>query len=387
MDIRIIHVTTVPMTLELFFRGQIRYMRERGFHVQAVSAPGEELARVAQRDHIPVHAVPMSRRISPLGDLKALFKLFALFRKERPHIVHASTGKAGPLGILAATLARTPVKVYTLRGVMMDRGSGLTRFLFRCMERITCHLATRVLAVSDSVADFMVCEGICPPKKIKVLADGSSNGVDALGRFNPDNLRPDERCRLKSKLGIQEDAYVIGYVGRIVTGKGINEMVEAWGRIRQSLPNTYLIVVGPVEPQDPVPLHVLDALVADDRVITVPYAANGEMPYYYDLMDVVAFPSYSEGFPNVPLEAAAMRVPVVATRVTGCVDAVVDGETGVLAPPRDSRALESALVKYLQDDGLRRTHGTAARERVLQKYRPELIWKALYEEYVDLFES
>jgi glycosyltransferase involved in cell wall biosynthesis len=384
---KIIHVTTVPMTLEFFFRGQIKYIGERGFCVEAVSSPGEELDRVARRDHIPVHAIPMSRSISPLGDLGALFKLWALFRRTRPQIVHASTGKAGPLGILAATLARVPVKVYTLRGVMMDRGSGVTRDLFKLMERMTCHFADRVLAVSNSVADLMVREKICPPEKIRVLAHGSSNGVDALGRFNPDNILPHEAAQLKSRLGIPEDAHVIGYVGRIVTGKGINEMVAAWERIRTVVPKAYLIVVGPVEPQDPVPKHVLDALVADPRVVMVDYAPNEEMPYYYDLMDAVAFPTYSEGFPNVPLEAAAMRVPVVATRATGCVDAVADGETGTLVPIRDDHALEKALLKYLTDQQLRRAHGTAARERVLREYRPELIWEALYEEYMNLLRA
>jgi len=387
METRIIHVTTVPMTLEFFFKGQIQYMIQRGFHVEAVSSPGEELTRVAQRDGIPVHAIAMSRIISPLGDLAALFRLWSLFRRTKPQIVHASTGKAGPLGILAATIARVPVTVYTLRGVMMDRGSGPIRTLFRMMERMTCRLANRVLAVSDSVATLMVTEGICPPEKIKVLANGSSNGVDAQVRFNPDNILPDERIRLKDHLGIPQNGCVIGYVGRIVTGKGINEMVAAWQRIRALRPNAYLLVVGPVEPQDPVPHHVLETLAADSRVVMIDYVRNEEMPYYYDLMDVVAFPTYSEGFPNVPLEAAAMRVPVVATRVTGCVDAVADGETGTLVPPRDDRALEGALLRYLSAQDLCRTHGAAARERVLRGFRPELVWEALHKEYADLLNS
>jgi glycosyltransferase involved in cell wall biosynthesis len=387
MQIRIVHITTVPMTLEFFFRGQIAYMKQKGFHVEAVSSPGEELERVALRDEIPVHAIPMSRSVSPFSDAVALLRLWALLRKIRPHIAHASTGKAGPLGILAATAARVPVKVYTLRGIMMDRATGPTRWLFKLMERMTCSLASQVLAVSDSVASLMVNEGICPRRKIKILANGSSNGVDGEGRFNPEALDPEARARLRTLLSIPANSVVIGYVGRIVAGKGINEMVAAWKRLRAAIPNVYLILVGPVEPQDPAPKDDLAALSADGRVIMVPYAPNEEMPYYYDLMDVVAFPSYSEGFPNVPLEAAAMGTPVVATRVTGCVDAIVDGETGILVPPRNDSALEQALLEYLRNEDLRKRHGAAARARVLKDFRPELVWEALYGEYVRLLGS
>ncbi len=379
--VRLVHVVTVPMTLEFLLRGQIGYMKDRGMEVIAVSSPGPGLDRVAARDAIPVYPIPMARGMSPLSDFVALMRLFRLFSSIRPTIVNASTGKAGPLAIFAARLARVPITVYSLRGLMVDRRDGPAKQILRIIERTSCRLADRVLAVSDSVRDFMVGEGLCPREKLVVPAKGSSNGVDASQRFNPARVDPAAAARFRSSHGIPDDRPVIGFVGRVVAGKGVAELAQAWKSLRNRYENAHLFIAGPVELQDPVPNEVLTGLRNDARLTMTEFVPNDEMPLLYAISDVVVLPSYSEGFPNVPLEAAAMSVPVVATTVTGCEDAVVDGVTGTLVPPRDAEALARAIGTYLDHPALGAQHGRAGRERALRDYLPEHVWESVYREY------
>lgn len=385
---RLVHVVTVPMTLEFFLRGQITYLKERGFEVIAVSSPGQALERVRERDGIAVYPVAMTRHISPLSDLASLIRLILLFRKLRPTIVHASTGKAGPLAMLAATLARVPVRIYGLRGIMVDRRTGLAGLVLRAMEHVSCRLADRVIAVSRSVADVIISGGYCDPDKLTVPAHGSSNGVDATGRFDPRLLPPQSRVDLRARYSIPSEAFVIGFIGRVVAGKGVRELEEAWSLLSITHTRVFLIIVGEAEAQDPVPEEVLQRLRNDQRVVWIDYVPNEEMPLLYSAMDLVVLPSYSEGLPNVPLEAAAMELPVVATRVTGCVDAVLDGVTGTLVPPRNGRALAEAINRYVEDGrDLQRRHGTAARIRVLREFKQESIWEAICREYLGVLEK
>ncbi len=381
MSVKLVQVTTVPMTIEYFLRGQIGYMKEKGFEVIAVSSPGEALDRVAAREGIEVVAIPMERGVSVRSDLKALVDLFRLFRRIRPGIVHASTGKAGPLGIVAAFLARVPIKVYGLRGLMVDRRAGFAQLKVKILEWVTCLCADRVLAVSRSIADYMIREGLCPAGKIAVPADGSSNGVDAINRFNPRKINSAQAQAFRAKYGIPRKGLLIGFVGRLVAGKGIAELAQAWAEVRKKHQDVILFLAGSPESQDPVPESVLRALGTDKRVIMAASVSNDEMPHFYSSVDLVVLPTYSEGLPNVLLEAGAMEVPVVATTVTGCLDAVLDGVTGILVPPRDAATLARAIERYLKDPELRALHGRAARIRVMEQFSPERIWEALHDEY------
>jgi glycosyltransferase involved in cell wall biosynthesis len=381
------HVATIPMTLEILMDGQIRFMKERGFEVIAVSSPGDGLSRLAARDGVKVYAVPMARGIAPIADLKALFRLWRLMIRLRPDIVHASTGKAGPLATLAATLARVPVKIYLLRGLMMDRRDGLAKRLLASIEWATCRAADRVLAVSRSVADVVIRQGLCPAEKIAVPGKGGSNGVDAEGRFNRDRLDPRARAAFRGQYDIPLDAVVICYVGRVVAGKGVAELAAAWQTIRELRRDAFLVIAGPSEAQDPVPEHALGLLENDKRVVMTGYVPHELLPNLYAAADIVVLPSYSEGLPNVPLEAGAMELPVVATSVTGCVDAVVHGATGTLVPVKDPVELARAIGTYIDSPELRSMHGKAGRDRALMDFRPAPIWEAVYEEYERLLRN
>lgn len=369
----VVHVTTIPATL-YFLRGQPAYLRERGHHVTAVASPDVMLDRFGTEESVQTHAVPMTRAISPFRDLLSLSRLIRLFGRIHPDVVHAHTPKAGLLAMIAAAMTRVPLRVYHVHGLPLSTATGVKRALLSITERVACRLAHRVLCVSASVREQLVREGLCPADRVTVPRAGSIGGVDSTDRFQPARWR-DEGRDLRNRLGIPASAPVLGFIGRVVREKGVDELAAAWALVEERVPGAHLIVVGPLEPHDPPSPEALHRLQADPRVHMV--GTDWETPPYYAAMDVLTLPSYREGYPVVVLEASAMSVPVVATAVQGCVDAVVDGVSGTLVPPRDVEALAQAIERYMNNADLRSLHGEQARARVVADYRPEDLWAVL----------
>lgn len=382
--IKLLHITTVPDSL-YFLANQVGYMKTRGFEVQALSSPGELLDKFAAQEDITVHAIEMPRRITPIQDIRSIFRLWQCIGQIQPQIVHSHTPKGGLLGMIAAWIARVPVRVYHIHGLPLMTAKGYKRLLLRWSEKLSCLLANQVFCVSHSIREVVVSEGLCPTAKVKVLLRGSINGVDAINRFNQANVGETNRQELCNQYDIPPDALVVGFVGRIVRDKGMAELVSAWKTLCKEFPKLHLLMVGDFEPQDPVPPEAEHSLKNDSRIHITGMAWN--TPQLYAAMDVLVLPTYREGFPVVPLEAAAMQLPIVATRIPGCIDAVQDGVTGTLIPPRNVEALVEAIRAYLQNPELRLQHGQAGRDRVLRDFRQEAIWEVLYQEYVKLLQT
>ena len=375
---KVIHVTTVPETLS-FLRGQAGHFQSRGWEVAVVSSPGPALDAFARRESVPARGVEMARSITPFADLVSIARLWKIFRELRPDVVHGHTPKGGLLAMIAAFLAGVPRRIYTVHGLPLETATGAHRFLLGWTERVSCGLAHVVHAVSDSLAARVLSERLCDSTKLRVLGRGTINGVDAARVFNPSPATIRAGDELRSFLRIPPRAPVVGFVGRLVRDKGVGDLVSAWNSLKGEFPRLHLLVAGVFEPRDPVPADVRMTLESDPRIHLAGQVEN--MPAVYSASDVIALPTRREGFPQVPLEAAAMERPVAATRVTGCVDAVEDGRTGTLAPAGDSEALAAALRAYLLDPGLSRRHGQAGRQRVLRDFRPERLWEELEREY------
>ena len=388
---RLVYLVTDPITAECFLDGHLAFLRETGFDVHLVSRPGPSLSRVRDSSGVETHEIPFQREIAPAADLQCLSKLTKLLRRLAPEAVNASTPKAALLGLLAARRAQVPHRLYLVRGLRLETTTGLKRRVLVAAERATFRAATRSYCVSHSLRRRYLelvggrGEGRAAERpaadRLKVLVNGSSNGV-SLGRFvNASN--PDARAHARERLGIPPNAPVVGFVGRLTRDKGIADLVEAFGWVAgDRYPEARLVLLGDFEQGDPVDAETRRRIESGGAIVRLPFSERPEEDYA--AFDVVAFPSYREGFPNVPLEAAASRLPVAGYRATGTVDAVVDGETGTLVPIGDRHAFGSALASYLADPDLRRRHGENGHSRAASEFRPRRIWSAWRDEYREL---
>ncbi len=376
--IKLVSITTVAFSLR-FLIGHHKYLKDHGYDVHAVSSLDPLLEQFAGSHGVKTHPVEMARRVTPLRDLVSVFRLWRLLKRLKPAIVHSHTPKGGLLGMLAAGLAGVPVRIYHIHGLPFTIATGWKRAVLVGAEKVASAFASQVLCVSHSIRQVAIENKLCAGSKIKVLGNGSIAGVEALGEFNPLAIDPGAGLRTRSAYGIPEAALVIGFIGRIVRDKGMIELAGAWRLLSAEFPELHLLLVGPFEPQDPIPPDTERVLREDPRVHLV--GTQWDVTKFYAAMDIFCLPTYREGFPVVVLEAGAMALPCVSTKVPGCVDAIVDEVTGILAAPRDSLALASALRRYLKNPELRRQHGAAARHRTLREFDPSSMQAALLAEY------
>ena len=377
---RIVRIATVPFFVLHHLEGQLRALVTAGHEVHVITSPGEGAGRIAALG-VRVRLIAIARDISPLSDLVALARLASAIHELKPDLVHTNTPKAGLLGAIAAWLCRVPVRLHSFTGQAWAERRGVVRWLGRMADRVIVLLNTRCYADSHSQKAFLVADGIAAEGQIRVIGAGSLGGVD-LRRFDIERLRAPGSA-LRARLAIAPQSKVIVFVGRVTRDKGIVELVAAFSRPEIARVGATLVLVGPQERQrDPLPAQTLAAIENDPAIHAVGYDPEPER--YLAFADLLCLPSYREGFGNVVIEAAALGVPCVGSRIVGLADAVVEGKTGLLVPPRDVPALARSLEILLTDENKRTALGAAARERARQTFDVSVLNAAILKEYASL---
>lgn len=375
---KILRAATIPTSLDVFCRGQLAELSQR-YEVVALSSPGEALDRLGQREGVRTIAVPMAREMSPLADLRSLWRLTGVMRRERPQMVHSMTPKAGLLCMLAARIAGVPLRVHTFTGLLFPTARGWRRHLLRLTDRLTCACATHIIPEGEGVRRDLL-EGGITRKPMRVLGHGNVRGID-LEHYSrtPDVAAEGRRIRLDA--GIADSDVVFIFVGRLVADKGLAELIEAFATL--SGRGVRLLLVGDEEPErDPLPEAVRAAIAADSRIVHAGW--QEDVRPWLAAADVLVLPSYREGFPNSVIEAGAMGLPSVVTDINGAREIIRDGVNGLIVPPRDAAALGAAMSRMVSDPDARAQMAAKARPLVASRYEQGYVHRCLEEFYREI---
>ena len=372
---KIIRATTVPTSLDTFCKDQLRELNER-YEVVAVSSPLPELELVANREGVKTIAVKMERHISIVRDMKALWQMYRVIRKERPWMVHSMTPKAGLLCMIASWLARVPKRVHTFTGLVWPTATGLSRAILKTTDRILCACATHIIPEGNGVKNDLI-NGRITRKSMQVLANGNVRGID-LEHY----CRNEEVIAEVNKIR-KEGVVTFVFVGRIVRDKGIHELVDAFVKLNKKHTNTRLLLVGRIEPELD-PLSPQTQQIIDEHKAIEAVGSQNDVRPWLAASDVLAFPSYREGFPNVVIEAGAMGLPSIVSDINGCNEIIIQGENGVIIPSRNADALYDAMVEMCENEEQRVRMAQNARQSVASRFDCHIVREALYDFYASL---
>lgn len=370
------------MALRFLLPGQMHYMSANGFDVLMISAGGKELAEVIEREQCRHIIVPMTRKITPLQDIRCLFRLIGIFRMERPDIVHTHTPKAGLLGMLAAKICGVKTRIHTVAGLPLMVEKGAKYRLLKFIEKLTYAAASQVWPNSYSMLDFIKEHELTRSSKLRIIGKGSTNGID-INRFDREVLDEKIVSDIRTQISYSSQNKYLLCIGRLVTDKGIVELVNVFKQLQRNDPSLKLVLVGEYEPAlDPLPPAIMQEIEKNGNIIHINWSDKVE--YFMSMAHYFVFPSHREGFPNVLLQAGAMGLPVICSRITGNIDIVTHHETGLIFDSGNEQQMQDMLQYAISHEQEMQIMAVRLQQQVKENYRQENIWQNILTAYKSL---
>lgn len=381
---KLVRITTVPVSLLVLLRGQMNFMKQNGFDVTMISSEGKEVQDLISQEDCAHIAIKLTRKITPFTDFVSLIRLTILLRKIKPDIVHTHTPKAGLIGMWAAKLAGVKIRLHTIAGLPWVESKGMMRRLLIAVEKLTAYAATSIFPNSFVQRDFLIANRIAK-RKIKVIGNGSSNGIDIkYFSLNDDIKKQAEMIRQQQR--IDENGWVWIFVGRVVKDKGIAELIDAFLKIHQDFPNDRLLLLGDQEPHlDPLDEKCVHLIKSHTAIISCGF--QKDIRPYLAASQVLVFPSYREGFPNVPMQAGAMGCALILSDINGCNEIVSQGNDGWLVPIKNTSALTATMLAARSNPTQTTLFAEAIKIKIASCYAQSNLWNCILQEYQQLLKT
>lgn len=367
--IRVLEIMPLAHSAMEFIGDQLSYFKEQGdYEMHLISTPADGIYEFAEREGTAYYPMVIPRTIEPLQDIKNMWRIFRYVRKHKIDVVIGHQSKGILYGMLPSKLGGAKYRVVLAHGVLEDTMTGLKQKIFATENKIMSSFATHVLCVSPSVMRRRVELGIDKPERQRILGKGTCNGVDALNKFNPQIVPASITESIRDKYSLKKDDFVVGFCGRLVRDKGVTELAGALKLLKERYPDlpVKLFVIGNLEKRDALPDETVNFLKESKDVIFTGRVDYSEIQNYYTVMDAFVLPSYREGFPTVVLEASAMALPLIVSRSTGCIDSIIENQTGVYCDITPESIAEAVMTFADKEKAYR--FGQAGRQFVLENF-------------------
>ncbi|GAE64706.1 glycosyltransferase [Chryseobacterium indologenes] len=374
---KVLHIITISFVINHFFGKQFKYLRAKTNNDYYLGCtPSEEFFQLADSLEYTPFSVDVTRNISPFTDLVAIYKIYKFIKKNKIDTAVGHTPKGGMVTMIAASLAGVNDRIYFRHGIIYETSKGLKKLLLKNIDRLSGTLATKVVCVSHSVQKISEDDHLNASSKNIILGLGTCNGIDTENKFNPEQQDVTLITDIRKELKINKGDFVIGYVGRLVKDKGINELINAWRVLQKKHKNLKLLLVGPIEERDAISEESKKIIENDPNIINTGFVLNAAP--YFNVMDVFVLPTYREGFPTVSLEASSMNLPVLITKATGCTESIIEGHTGLFIK-NEPEDIINKIELYIENPNMKKQHGRNGRTFVRQNFEERKIWDIIHE--------